>query len=422
MSLPHRFLFILYYYPPAFGTAPARNYLIASEISRRVNFSRILTATPQVNTEKDIPEGIDYIKADDYRAYLRKQTSDGALPEQQKKSKAFQFVVKLINTFPVNILAGEGGLRYFYTLLRKGQRIIDEQEITHIYSSYRPFVDHYAAYRLKKRNPHIVWIADFRDLVIDPHYNHILLPGIQQSIFKRIFRNADMITTVSDGLAKRLREYHSNVVVVRNGIKDIPAQIQPFRNKFFRIAYTGSMFLDKRNAHPLFIVLKELLNEKKIDRDEIKITYAGKDGQIWRDIADQYGLESLLENKGIVSASEAAEIQRTACVNILLTVSSPQLQGVLTGKMIEYFASGSPVLGIVVNQNDPELDHLLQELEIGRSFSDQRADEQGIKQFLLDEYQHWNRTGFNRKPVNMEVLKEKYSVEVTMRPLWEHLK
>ena len=60
--------------------------------------------------------------------------------------------------------------------------------------------------------------------------------------------------------------------------------------------------------------------------------------------ARQYSFESLLEDKGIVTADEATSIQHHACINLLLTVSSDQLQGVLTGKMIEYFESGVPYL------------------------------------------------------------------------------
>jgi hypothetical protein len=98
------------------------------------------------------------------------------------------------------------------------------------------------------------------------------------------------------------------------------------------------------------------------------IIYAGKDGNFWKQVAEKYRLESLLDDKGIVSAVEAQQIQHDACINVLLTVSSDQLQGVLTGKMIEYFQSGSPVLGIIVGQNDPELQSILSELEIGASF------------------------------------------------------
>ena len=413
-----RFVFFLYYYPPEFGSAPKRNLLISSELVKHAEYAEVFTAAGENQFEPDVENMyVIPIKAFDYRSFLRKRTTDGALPEEQKQSKMMQYLIKLINTFPVNIMLGEGGIFYYLSLVRKGYRSIKTNKITHLYSSFRPFADHYAAYILKKRHPHIVWIADFRDLIIDPHYRHILYQDSQQAFFKRIFKRADVITTVSDGLANHLKEYNNNVITLRNGIKKIPQQINPVHCKYFKIAYTGSMFLDKRNAEPLFKGLSELIGQKFIKEEDVRIIYAGKDSQYWIDMARKYELDSILVDKGIVTAKEVVDIQKNACINVLLSIASDLLYGVLTGKMIEYFEAGSPVLGIIVNTNDPELNSLLEELEIGESYSDNPGDHSAISQFIFNEYLEWKRTGMNRKPVNMHVLREKYSTEQTMKPL-----
>lgn len=415
-----RFLFFLYYYPPTPGTPANRNSQISNELLKKSSYSLILTSSRQEQkTQLSEAHHIEAISAFDYRSLIRSKTKDGALPEEKKKSKIMQALVRLVNTFPFNIIIGEGGMFYFFTLIRKGQRAINVQGITHLYSSYRPFTDHYAAFVLKKRNPRLFWIADFRDLMIDPHYNHIMFPFAQHRFYKRIFKKADLITTVSDGLAKHLIQYNPNVITLRNGINFVPQHIPEEHCKYFKIAYTGSMFLDKRNAEPLFKALHELSSKDLVRHDEIRIVYAGKDSHYWINMAKKFSLDSILTDKSIVTAAEAKEIQQNACINLLLTIASDQLQGVLTGKMIEYFESGSPVLAIVVNQNDSELGQILSELEIGKSFSDQSYDLPGMRDFIYQEYLHWKRTGTNRKPVNLEVLREKYSVEVTMKPLFE---
>ncbi len=333
-----------------------------------------------------------------------------------------QMGIRLINTFPLNLVIGEGGLIYLNTLIKNAGKAIKENNITHIYSSYRPFADHYAAYKLKKRNPELVWIADFRDLIIDPHYNHIFFKSGHHRFFKRVFSRADVLTTVSDGLAKKLQRYNPDVLTIRNGIKNVPDHIAESHSKYFKIAYTGSMFLDKRNAEPLFVAVRDLINRKMIIEDHIRIVYAGKDSRIWQALASRFHLDTILVDKGIVSGQEATLLQKEACINILLTISSKELQGVLTGKMIEYFESGSPVLAIIVGQNDPELKFIFNEIEIGDSFTDQPEDVSGISDFIYKEFIHWKITGTNRKPVNLKTLKEKYSVEATMRPLLEKIK
>lgn len=417
-----RYLFFLYYYPPLPGTAAKRNGRISKAISDKVQSTHIFTAS-QIPDDQSIQSNskISTIAAFDYRNILRRNTKDGALPENVKQHAVAQWMIRLINSFPFNIVAGEGGLIYFFNLLRKGSKAIRDEQITHLYSSYRPFADHYAAFLLKKKHPHIYWIADFRDLMIDPHYNHILFAGNHHTFFSKIFRKADLLTTVSDGLATHLLAYNQNVITLRNGIEGDISQPQPIHATRFTIAYTGSMFLDKRNINPLFQSLQELLQDAVIDGVDIRIIYAGKDGIFWKQVTEKYRLESLLDDRGIVSADEATQLQQDACINVLLTVSSDQLQGVLTGKMIEYFRSGSPVLGIVVGQNDSELQSMLTELEIGTSFSDQPSDLEHMKSFILREYLHWKDTGMNRKPVNTDILKRKYSMDAVMTPLWSVL-
>lgn len=416
-----RFLFILYFFPPAPGTAPKRNANIAKSISALTEKSLVFTAPYPGKQAAEFDEmEVQVMPVLDYRFWLRSKTKDGYLPEHKKRQRWKQWGIKLINSFPVNIIVGEGGIIYFFNLLLKGNKAIRQHNITHIYSSFRPFADHYAAYVLKRKHPHVKWIADFRDLIIDDNYRHILLPFLHQPYFKKIFSRADLLTTVSDGLAKHLKEYNTEVITLRNGITSLSDKaLEPVHCKYFRIAYTGSLFLDTRNAVPLFKAVKELIMEGLIGEDEIKIIYAGKDGQYWNNMAKPFELDAILLNKGIITHDEAVHIQQNACINLLLTISTEELQGVLTGKMIEYFAAGAPVLAIVVNQNDQELSRILEEVEIGKSFSDQEKDHMGIKNFIFSEFLNWKKNGTNRKPVNTHVLRNKYSIEQTMQPLFE---
>ncbi|HJW29721.1 MAG TPA: hypothetical protein VJ508_10845, partial [Saprospiraceae bacterium] len=400
------------------GSAPKRNYRIATALAADASSADIFTADVHASAPYLASNTfLHIIPAADYRKLLRSGTRDGALPEKKKSNSLVQALVKLINTYPFSILLGEGGWLYYKALVRNGKNIIEEKKITHLYSSFRPFVDHFAAYQLKKKFPHLFWIADFRDLIIDPHYRHIYNTARHQRLFKKIFSRADLLTTVSDGLALHLKAYNPRVMTLRNGISGAIIPTEPNPASEFSIVYTGSMFLDKRNARPLFQAVRELSKDGKIDIDHIRVHYAGKDGQDWQRLAQEYRIDTILVDHGLISPEAVKELQEKACINVLLTVSSTQLQGVLTGKLIEYIESGSPILGILVGQKDPELSSILSELEIGQSFSDEPEDLEGIKQFLLAEYLNWQRTGMNRKPVKMEVLRGKYAMEVIIRPL-----
>ncbi len=364
---------------------------------------------------------METISAFDFRYFLRKKNSGGTVVDKGKSSVWFQRAIRLMNTFPFSILIGEGGPVYLMNLIWKGNAAIRQHKITHLYSSFRPFTDHFAAYILKKMNPHIFWIADFRDLMFDPYFNKIYFKKIHNRFFRNIFYTADVVTTISDGLAEKLRAYNPNVITLKNGISKFPEQFLSVHTSKFTIAYTGSMYLDKKNAEPLFMAIKELIDEGTLAKEKISIVYAGKDSFYWQDMAVAYKLPELIDDRGVLSSDDAMKIQNDACINLLLTISSDQQTGILTGKMIEYFEAGNPVLAIVKNQIDPELETLLKELHIGKSFSDLPSDLPGIKEFILEEYTHWQKSGMNRKAVDTDMLKKKYSIEETMRPLFEKI-
>jgi hypothetical protein len=257
--------------------------------------------------------------------------------------------------------------------------------------------------------------------MIDPHFNRIYFPKLHHWFFKKLFSQANLLTTVSDGLAKQLKRYNPKSIALRNGIEDSMQPILPTPILHFSIVYTGSMYLGLRNPEPVFLALSTLIQEFKIAQSDLHIIYAGKDAASWKELATRYHLESIFMDKGIIAEEEAAQLQRQACINLLLSISSDQLQGVLTGKLMEYIKAGSPLLGIIVGQNDPEIQLILHELEIGDSFSDQAADEDAIKEFVYSEYLKWKATGRNRQPVNLEVVTRKYALSVTMEALYTEL-
>jgi glycosyltransferase involved in cell wall biosynthesis len=327
----------------------------------------------------------------------------------------------LINTFPINLILGEGGLFYIIRLARRGERIIRSERITALYSSYRPMADHAAAWWLKRRHPGLTWIADFRDLPVDPHTRHVLFPGWHRRLYRRMFQRADILTTVSEGLAKHLSKGHPHVVVTRNGLPEDWRMPEPVQCPHFTIAYTGSMFLDMRDPAPLFDALAGMVRDGGLSREDLRIVYAGKDGAEWRQRAAAFGLGEQCEDRGLVSPEAAWAIQREANINILLTYSSPELGGVLTGKMIEYIAAGNPVLAINTGTRDAEIDHLLTSISLGRSFTGDAESRDQIRSFISGEYVHWKKTGKNRKPADEVRIREVFSPVKLLEPLWEAL-
>ena len=413
-----RVLFLLYHYPSSWGSAAARNQRMVRGIAQRCEQAFVLTASPPPYPD-DPHVHVRSVTKVDYRSAFGRDRQGGAFPERVKRSAIAQFAIRLINTFPVNLLFGEGGLFYILRMIREGARVIRDERITLLYSSYRPMADHAVAWWLKRRFPALTWIADFRDLPVDPHTRHVLFPAWHRRLYRRMFRRADILTTVSEGLAAHLKEGHPRVVVTRNGLPNDWRMPAPVPVAHFTIAYTGSMFLDTRDPAPLFDALAGLVKEGGLVREDVRIVYAGKDGAEWRQRAARFGLDALCEDRGLVSPEEVHAIQRDANINLLLTASSSALGGILTGKMIEYVATGNPVLAISKGTRDVEIDQQLTTISLGRCFADGTEYLEQIRGFISNEYLYWKRTGMNRKPADEVTVREVFSPAGLIGPLWE---
>ncbi|MBK6374325.1 MAG: hypothetical protein IPF67_14560 [Saprospiraceae bacterium] len=206
-----------------------------------------------------------------------------------------------------------------------------------------------------------------------------------------------------------------------NGIEDDYLFPKPVIVSSFNIVYTGSLFLEERNPNPLFIALNNLIKKGLVDSNLIKIVYAGKDGQSWNQLTSQWQLNEITINKDLISSEESRILQQEACINLLLTMASEKLQGVLTGKYIEYLKAGSPILAIVKNQNDKFLENELQELKAGISVSDQDESILNIENFILEKFQNWTSSNKNEKSSLQNVIKIKYPADQILKSLNHYL-
>ncbi|MBK8563695.1 MAG: hypothetical protein IPN76_10220 [Saprospiraceae bacterium] len=209
---------------------------------------------------------------------------------------------------------------------------------------------------------------------------------------------ADVVTTVSKGLAEHLKAFHPNVVVLRNGIGELP--ITPAANadlptaKHFTITYTGSMFRDLRKPDLLLEALSELIAAQKIAAEQVQIRYAGKDTATWIPLLEKYGLvPSIFLGLGNVTHQEAVQLQCSTHINLLLTYATPELKGNATGKLYEYLAAKQPVLLLVNGCKDEELEEIFEATNAGMIAYDSMNHKDLVKAFLLEKYKEWQMTG-----------------------------
>ncbi len=436
-----RLLCLLYYFPPIKSIAVNRNWGVVRHLQPYFAETFVFTTKNNQLLPQEVrdTEGVNIseITTFDYRtltAWLRPNRSEMHHDEGAKSNPIVRFGIRLLDSFPFNLLFHEGGLLYSLIGFWRAAKLIRREKITHIYSSFRPMSDHFTAHLLKIAFPRLVWIADFRDLHIDPLYQMPLVQPFQHWCNKRLLRRADLVTTVSEGLAIHLRAYHPNVYALRNGVHldnqkayELLNQQTPsvsdaqnaLNSPKFTFAYTGSMWIDERNPSLLLKIVQDLWNEGIMSPQNTQIVYAGKDTAVWQSWISKYNLDAFFNSHGLVSSQKAVDIQREAHLNILLTSALPNYGGVLTGKFFEYLAACNPILVLINGAQDIEFEQIVTHLDAGIVAYNDRSEKE-LRAFILNLFNEFKATGKVEPTIRRERLDE-LSWEATMAKLADKL-
>ncbi len=419
-------LFLAYYFPPIRSIAIWRNYFLATEA--KILFDNVYVFTTSnyklFDSEKLDISLFDITKLNtfDYR-YLFKFSKSQSISyqEYQKQGPFSKLGIKILNSFPVSFIIGEGGMIYIINGYKNAKRLIKAGKISHVYSSYRPLADHWIAYLLKRKYPELHWTADFRDLPFDSVYRHYLWKRLQIKILNILLNKADLISTFSKGIQKGLEDYTGmQVHIIPNGIFHLKFEnANLILQDKFTIQYTGSLFLQERDPSILFKAVSELIETGQINPDSFRIQYAGKDGSQWKQIIEKYKLSAISSLINEVSTAQARILQRKAHINLLLTSSLPGFTGIFTGKFYEYLGSGRPMLVIINGIKDEEFEAVFNTYHLGKLCYNNPETVIELKSFIIKRYDSWKQTGRSEWDLDKAINEDfswKKSVEI-----WKNL-
>ncbi|MCD0458736.1 glycosyltransferase [Roseiconus lacunae] len=290
--------------------------------------------------------------------------------------------------------------REFYKhTLRCFERYVDENGKPDLVLATYPVAAAFSAADVIHKRFGIPWVADFRDL---PDYLH-KRPCFAISHSKRLVSSCDHILTVSKPLANVLRARHGKEVsVIPNGFDsssaDTNSRVGLSKNRKFTLTYTGLLYPP---GHPArispaiyFKALDALADEQRIDLANVSVRLIGtKEEAVRRHFADRSS-ERCVEIVEWCEREEAAREQRSA--DLLLSLGSTEIQGVVTGKVFEYLNSGTPILSAPHDVDG--VGFVLEKSGAGETV--ETVDE--AKEVIRSHYERWN----SPSPIPIEVDQE----------------
>lgn len=331
----------------------------------------------------------------------------------------------------------ELGLRYIFTHLfkangcfstcrfpdihdiwaKKSISLVKNDKWDIVISTGGPYSVHFVGLALKKINPSLKWIADWRDLWTKNHIfnGFVLFRRYERYLEKKFHKMADMITTVSEPLAETLRMITGTpVVAITNGFDpdDFYNIVKKPRKKSkqFTIIYTGTIVKKFRDPAPLFEAVKSLKEKKIISKNNLKIVFAGSPSTDMTETADIYGISDCFSYAGFLPREEVLRMQYDADALLFLEYNNPEVKGVLTGKIFEYICLGREIWAIGI-ESDSSVGSLINESKTGVCFG---TDSSKIEKYIVKALKNRNETKknwkvidkFNRKTLAMEILNQ----------------
>lgn len=419
-----RLLILAYRFAPAAVVSSVRLYYLYLEA--RQHFEQVSVITQRLpDAEHDpiyeVPDtDLVPVAGFDLRTLLRHWSGTGAiLPSTTKGSWLMKLGRRIANSFPFLLLLGDGGLVYIWRAYQTGCRRIEENSITHLFSSYRPWADHVAAWLIKRRYPEIYWVADFRDPHVTPQKDYVVWPRVQAWFNRIILRRANLVTAVSAGVAVAFEKYHPGVKVLPNCLDTVNVETYGSCGELFTIHYSGSIYPKKQNPDILFRVLQRWLYIGKIKVGQLRLRYSGRDKVWWDRWVEQYNLGLINKSSEHAGLAVVRQQMKEASLNLVLSWSRSGQRGILTAKLYEYLAVPSAVLAIVEGAPDAEWTQIFEALQPGCLIFTEEASDLELEKFLDRALETW-KEGTDLRQFNKEALRP-YTREAVMGQFWSSL-
>jgi glycosyltransferase involved in cell wall biosynthesis len=198
--------------------------------------------------------------------------------------------------------------------------------------------------------PQIPWVADYRDLWADSDaYASRVRRRFDRWLERWTLARVCAATTISEPMADVMRSHRPGlpVDVIPNGFdaaewQDIPFETED-RTTFL---YAGQLFGGRRDPRPLFRVLRQLIDAGDVSGDEVRVdVYSALEPWLQEAIAEAR-LDDVVRVRGVVPRDEVLRAERRADRLLVLLWEGANAEGIVTGKLFEYFGAGRRILAI----------------------------------------------------------------------------
>ena len=304
----------------------------------------------------------------------------------------------------LNFFIPDSRIGWNYFAFKKAKEIIKNNKIDYVITTGPPHSSHligqkiYDKYKLK-------WIVDLRDpwselFYLKSKFRFNFSKKMNDRLEHKVLENADaIITTVGDRYHKILNSKISNpnkIHKIYNGYDKLNYdKIKETKPNKFNIVFTG--VLSKNHNYEIFHEILKILSPIKQNLNMV-FTLAGR---IDDNITKLYSNEIELINKGYVDHDDAISIIKSSHLLINFNYKKTEKTDMISGKLIEYLASGTPIINFSNSANESQ-----EVLKLSpKSFNANTNSIKLVVDFIKSEYNDWTEGNYKKQSLkNIDLL------------------
>ncbi len=254
--------------------------------------------------------------------------------------------------------------------LRAARALLREESFDVLVSSSPYPTSHAVAAALKRENPQLRWVADFRDLWAENH--NYQMPAWRRAIDRRwerqMLRLTDVFTSPTEAWAEQLAQQHGRPgICVPNGYVDYETDTAPApalapapaASRKFTLLYTGVRYPNNQQILPLLEAIAALQAEHLIDSESFQFRWIGHFDAETALKAAELGITPLISQESSVGRRDATLAQAAAHAVLFLQWQDAAVDISGSLKLHEYVGCGRPILALG-GHPDSIVSHLLQ--------------------------------------------------------------
>lgn len=283
---------------------------------------------------------------------------------------------------------------------------LKDNQINTIVTTGPPHSIHLIGLNLKKKNPGLKWLVDFRD----PWSEWGLWDSLNVSkpvrkihgrLEANVLKNADKVITITPFYARRFEALSGrNVTLLTNGYDEEDFRSLSIRQtEKFVIRHVG-IINEKCDPRPFMLALEKALSENGLFASKVRVDFVGEVNTAFRSfVLDRPVLASVVTFTSSVPHKALISLYETSSLLLLILTGYKDAEGYMPGKLFEYMATGLPVFAVGPTEGDAAA--ALRETGAGEMIDSDKGEE--IKRALLGTFDAWSNGVFRKDVTNVEM-------------------